>query len=133
MIPIEYPKQSQAKEVVNPSVKVETGNEKNETLASKKTDNFPSSNDTSSTKVPTEDDQLKKMLSIHNLKEIKREPVDEEFGGSDQEKWDTYDDTTTQTRQTSSEVEDDSFVPENTIGMDNETMSEKVTYFSNNF
>ena len=133
LIPIEYPKPSQPKVRINPSVKVETDNETNETSSSKKMDNFSSSNDTSSIKDPSDRDQVKTSIPIHETKEIKREPVEEELGGSDQEKWVAPNDATRQMRQFSTLVQEDALVEQSNIGMDNETMSQQVLYFSMNF
>ena len=133
LIPIEYPKQSQAKKGMHPSVKVETGNDINETLASKRTDNSPLSSDISSTKDPTEDKQLKKNFPIHKLEEIKRELIEEEFGGSNPENLGASYDSTSRIRQYSTLVQERGLIQGSYIGMDKETMSEKVSYFSTIF
>ena len=129
LIPIEYPKQSQAKKGMHPSVKVETGNDINETLASKRTDNSPSSSDISS----TEDIHLKKKFLIQKLEEIKRELIEEEFGGSNPENLGASNDSTARMRQYSTLVQERGLVQGSNIGMNKETMSEKVSYFSTNF
>ena len=66
-------------------------------------------------------------MTIHKLKEIKREPIDEELGEFDQEKWDASNDTNTQMMQISNMLQEDGLVQKNDIGTDNET-SEKVPY-----